>query len=90
MKPSELNISFPVKSYDEETAEKYRISYIAEKPIIFQLSKILVPNFDSTNWKLNKDSVKISGPYLLYFLRNKPSKSVAVRPVHRSKRFSQF
>ena len=28
--------------------------------------------------KLNKDCVKISGSYLSYFLRNKPSKSVTV------------
>ena len=42
------------------------------------------------NGKLNEDCVKISGPYLLYFLRNKPSKSFTVGPVYRFKRFSQL
>ena len=51
MEPSELKISFSVKSYYEKTAKNYRNSYVAEKPIVFQLSKILVPNVDSTNWK---------------------------------------
>ena len=40
-----------VKSYDEKTAENYRNCYLAEKPIVFKLSKISIPNFDSTNWK---------------------------------------
>ena len=30
--------------------------------------------------KLNEDRLKISAPYLSYFLRNKPSKSVTVGP----------
>ena len=51
MEPSEFKISISVKCYNEKTTENYRNSYIAEKPIVFQLSKRLVPNFDSTNWK---------------------------------------
>jgi len=90
MEPSEFKISFSVKIYDEKTAKNYRNSYVAEKPIVFQLSKILIPIVDSTNWKADEDCVKISGPYVLHFLRNKPSKSVTVGPVHRFKRFSQF
>ena len=34
MKPSELKISFSVKSYEEKTAENYRNCYVAEKRII--------------------------------------------------------
>ena len=41
-----IQIFFSVKSYDEKTAENYRNSYVAEKPIVL----VLVPNFDSTDW----------------------------------------
>ena len=51
MEPSEFKISFSIKNYDKKTSENYRNSYVAEKPVVFKLSKILVPNFDSTNWK---------------------------------------
>ena len=87
MKPSEFKISISVESYDEKTAENYRNSYVAEKPIV--IAQILIAQIDD----LNEDCVEISGPYLLYFLRNKPSKRVTVRlgfagPVHHFKRFS--
>ena len=50
MKLSELKISISVKIYDEKTAGNYRNYYVAtEKPIVSKLSKILIPNFDSTN-----------------------------------------
>ena len=53
------------------------------------MSKIIIVQIKD----LNKDFVEITRPYLLYVLRNKPSKSVTVRsglagPVHRFKRFS--
>ena len=49
MKPSEFKNSIFVKSYDEKTAENDQKSYLAEKPIVFKLSKISIPKFDSTN-----------------------------------------
>ena len=49
MKPSGLKISISVESYDEKNAENYRNCYDAEKRIASKLSKILIPNFDSTN-----------------------------------------
>ena len=85
MQQSEFKISIPVKSYDEKTAEKYRNCYVAEK----QRSQILIAQIEY----LNEDCVGISGPYLVYFMRNKPSRSVTVGPgrvgpVHHFKRFS--
>ena len=53
MKPSELKISISVESYDEITAENDRNCYVAEKPIVFKLSKISIPNFNSTNYRLD-------------------------------------
>ena len=46
---SEFKISISVGSYDEKTAENYRNCYVAEKPIVFKLSKISISNFDRTN-----------------------------------------
>ena len=46
MEPSEFKITISVESYDEETAEN---CYVAEKPIVFKVSKISIPNIDSTN-----------------------------------------
>ena len=40
------------ESYNEKTAENYRNSYVAEMPIVSKLSKISIPNFVSTNWRL--------------------------------------
>ena len=34
MKPSELEFSISVESYDEKTAENYRNCYVAEKRIV--------------------------------------------------------
>ena len=52
MESSEFKISISVESYDEKTTENYRNCYVAEERIIFKLSKILIPNFSSTNGKL--------------------------------------
>ena len=53
MKPSELEISLLVKSYDKKiTAENCRNFHVAEKRIASKLSKILIQNFDSTNKRL--------------------------------------
>jgi len=49
MKPSEFKISIAVESYDKKTAENYRNCYVAEKRIVSKLSKVSIPNFDSTN-----------------------------------------
>ena len=46
MKPSEFKISILVDSYDEKTAENWKNLYIAEKRIVFKLSKISNPKFD--------------------------------------------
>ena len=61
--PSIFKISISVESYDNKFSGNYQNYYIAEKRIVSKL--------------LNKDCVKISLPYLLYFPRNKLSKSVA-------------
>ena len=37
---------------DEYTAENYRNGYVAEKRIVSTLLKISIPNFNSTNWRL--------------------------------------
>ena len=79
MKPSELDISFSVESYDKKkSAENYLNGYVAEKHIVYKLSNILIPNFNSIG-NFNEDCVKISHPYILYFSRNESSKS-HVRP----------
>ena len=77
MKPLKFKISISVEIYDEKTAENDQNYYVAEKRIVFKLSKISVSNFDSTN----------SRPFLLYFLRKKFYKERygRVGPVHRFK-----
>ena len=81
MKPQEFKNFNSVDIYDEKTAETYRNCYDAKKRIVPNLSKISIPNFNIINLRdLNEDCVKISRPYLLYYLRNKLRKSVAVRP----------
>ena len=69
MKPSEYKNSISIESYDEKAAENYRNCYFAKKPLSFLIAQIE---------DLYKDWVKISHSYLLYFPRNKPSKSVTV------------
>ena len=59
MKPSELKTFIPVESHDEKTAENYRNGYLAEKPIIFKLSKISIPYFDRTELDLSDDTIRI-------------------------------
>ena len=49
MKPSEFKIFISLESYNEKTAENYRIDYVTEKRIVFKLSKLSIQNFDSTN-----------------------------------------
>ena len=79
MKPSKYKIFISVKSYDEKTAENNRNCYDAGKHIASKLlSKISIPDFDSTNSRLNENCIKSSSPYLLCFPRNKPSNSVTV------------
>ena len=49
MKLTEFKVSVSVESYDEKTDENYLNCCIAENLIVFKLSKILIPNFNSTN-----------------------------------------
>ena len=67
MKPSELKISISVESYDENTTENYRNCYIAEKRIVSK--QYLGYRFQILD--LIGDYVKISRPYISYFLINK-------------------
>ena len=62
----------------KKTYENYRIGYVAKKRIVSKLSKISIPNLIAQIEGLNKDCVKISRPYLLYFSENKPTKSVTI------------
>ena len=86
---SDETISISIESSDEKNSENYHSCYVAEKRTVFKLSKISILSFDSPNWRLERRLCQISRPYLLYFSRNKPSKSVTVWPVHRFKWFSQ-
>ena len=52
MQQSELNISISAESYDEKTAENYRNCYVVEKNIVFKLSRISIPNFDTTKFQV--------------------------------------
>ena len=52
IKPSELKNFNSVESYDEKTVENCRNSYIAKNCIVSKLLKILVPNFNNTNLKI--------------------------------------
>ena len=56
IRPSELKIFLSVKSYDKKTAEKYRNFYDAEKLITCKISKISIPNFNSTFLRLDSKS----------------------------------
>ena len=47
--PSDFKISISIESYGEKTAGKYRKFFSSEKRIVSKLSKILIPNFNSTN-----------------------------------------
>ena len=76
MKPSDFIIFILVEIHDEKTAENYRNCYVAEKLIVSKLSQILVSQIED----MNKDYVKIPGPYFVYFPRKKPLKSVTVGP----------
>ena len=55
----------------KKTDENYRNNNVAKKLIVLKLSIAQIED-------LNEDCVKVSGPYLIYFLRKKPSKSVTV------------
>ena len=52
IKPSEFKTSISVESYNEKTTENYRNGYVVEKRIVSKLSEISIPNFNSTNWRL--------------------------------------
>ena len=73
IKPSEFKISKSVESYDEKNAKNYQNYYVADKRSVLKLSKITIQIED-----LNKDGVKFSSSYHIYFPRNKPSKNVTV------------
>ena len=45
-------MSVSVESYDEKTAENYQNYYVAEKSITSKLLNISIPNFGSTNLRL--------------------------------------
>ena len=49
---SGFKISLSVESYDKKTAENFRNGYVAKMCIVSKPWKILIPNFDSTNWRL--------------------------------------
>ena len=74
MKLSELNIYISGQSYDEKTAKNYQNWYVAKKRIVSKTSNFFITEIED----LNEDFVKISLSYLIYFSRNKPSKSVTV------------
>ena len=79
MKPSESKISLSLESYDEKTAENYRNCYVAEECIGFKLWKISIKKILLAQiGDFNRYCINISLPYILYSLRNKPSKSVSV------------
>ena len=81
MKPLEFKIFLSVETYDEQTVENYRNSNVAEKRIVSKLSKISIPNFDSTSWTLEWRLRQKFTSLSLYFPRNKPSNSVTVGSV---------
>ena len=74
MKPSEFELSLSVENYEKKTVANFRNNYVAENHIVSKLLKILIPNFITEIEDLNQDFVKISRPYLQYFLRNKREK----------------
>ena len=80
MKPSKFTISISVESYDEKTAKNYRNCYVAGMLIVFKQPKKSIPIIYSTNWRPDEDCDKISSPYLSYFMRSKPTKSVMAVP----------
>ena len=45
-------MSISVESYDKKTADNDKNFYVAEKRIVSELSKISIPNYNSTNLKL--------------------------------------
>ena len=53
MEPSEFKSFVSIESYDEKTTENYQNCNVAKKPTVFKLSKISIPNFESTNWDLD-------------------------------------
>ena len=90
MKPSELKISTSVESYDEKTAEKIEISTLPKNAYFPNNQRYLFKIMKAQVEDLNEDFYEILRPHLLYFLRNKPSKSVTLGPgraglVHRFK-----
>ena len=66
MKPSEFIIPISVESYDEKTAENYWNCNVAEKRIASKLSEISIPNFKSTNWRLEWSQTPRRSPFYLF------------------------
>ena len=75
---SKSKIFLSVESCDEKTAENYQNCYVTDNRIVSNLTKISIPNFDSTNWKLKIVPKLYLSHYLLYFPWNKPTKNVMV------------
>ena len=80
MEPSDFKISISVESYEEKTAENYRNCYLPEKRRVSKLTKISIPNINSTNWRLESRLCQNFTSYLLYFPINKTSKNITVGP----------
>ena len=72
MKPSELKVSVSIDSYNEKTAKNYRNWNVDENRIVSKLSKLSFLKIED----FNTNCVIIACPYLSYFPRNQPSKSV--------------
>ena len=68
----------------KKTDENYRNCYVFDKCLVSKLSIKIYPSHILIVQILdfNYDDVNISHPYLLYFPRNKLSKSVTVWPGH--------
>ena len=52
IKSSEFEFSLSLTIMMEKTTKICRNGYDAEKRIVSKLSKLLIPNFNSLNWKL--------------------------------------
>ena len=51
IKPLEFKVSISINSYDEKTTGNYWNCYVVENCLVYKLTKISIPNFDSTNWR---------------------------------------
>ena len=89
MEPSDFH--FSRKLWWKEMLKITEIGTLRKSPWFSNHQRYWSQIFIAQIEDLNEDCVKISGSYLIYFLRNKSSKSVTVgwaEPVHCFKRFS--